>query len=279
MSIINLNNNNSKFINLEEDNRYKLLLGYSNYYIENIKKYKEETLQFKNKIKIYNVINPYYYKMIKDKNDKTIDIQTAFFNKYKVLLDKSDYFKIWELIKFYKLNNIICLDVFTKKICDILKLKYKFVNFNDKFDKYDNLIYNLKNINHQFIYNNIDKFNNIIIKFKQEDLLYINNIHLINNLTLNSKNSFIFIPKTSNIFINDKFFIFNNVNKFNKSLNVSKSLLKQLIELNNNNIAIQTFFINICCKYIYNQNYFGDEYYEYLDKQKKAHNKWIKDFI
>ena len=279
MSIITLNKINSKSIDLLEDNRYKLLLGYSNYYTDNIEKYKEAVKQFKDNLKVYNVINPYYYKMIKDKDDKFIDIQTAFNNKYKVLLNKSNYFKIYELIKYYKLNNITYLDDITDKICSILKLKNNKINFNDKNIKGDILLYSLKDKNYDFIYNNCNNFNTIIIKFKQEELLNINNIHLINDLVINSNSSNIYVPKTSNIFINDKFFIFNKINNVKKSLDINKSLLKQLIELNHSNIALQTFNINICCQYIINQNYYGDEYKEYLDKQKNAHIKWIKEFI
>ena len=277
-SIINLNKNKSKNINLSYDNRYKLLLGYTNYYTDNIVKYKEAVKQFKDNVKVYNVINPYYYKMIKEKNDKFIDIQTAFYNKYKILLNKSDYFKIFELIKYYKFNNITCLDNITDKICSILKIKVNKVNINDKC-KGNILIYNLKDKNYDFIYNNCNNFNTIIIKFKQEELLYINNIHLINDLVINSNSSNIYIPKTSNIFNNDKFFIFNKINNVKKSFDINKSLLKQLIELNNYNIALQTFNINICCQYISNQNYFGDEYKDYLEKQKNSHTKWIKEFI
>ena len=279
MSIINLNKTNSKSINLLLDNRYKLLLGYSNYYTDNIDKYKEAIKQFKDNIKVYNVINPYYYKMIKDKDDKFIDIQTAFNNKYKVLLNKSEYFKVYELIKYYKLNNITYLDDITDKICSILKLKCNKININEKIIKGDILLYSLKDKNYDFIYNNCNNFNTIIIKFKQEELLNINNIHLINDLVINSNSSNIYVPKTSNIFINDKFFIFNKINNVKKSLDINKSLLKQLIELNHSNIALQTFNINICCQYIINQNYYGDEYKEYLDKQKNAHIKWIKEFI
>lgn len=279
MSIITLNKTNSKSIDLLEDNRYKLLLGYSNYYTDNIDKYKEAIKQFKDNIKVYNVINPYYYKMIKDKDDKFIDIQTAFNNKYKVLLNKSEYFKVYELIKYYKLNNITYLDDITNKICSILKLKCNKININDKTIKGDILLYSLKDKNYDFIYNNCNNFNTIIIKFKQEELLNINNIHLINDLVINSNSSNIYIPKTSNIFINDKYFIFNKINNVKKSLNINKSLLKQLIELNNSNIALQTFNINICCQYINNQNYYGEEYKEYLEKQKNSHTKWIKEFI
>jgi len=279
MSIITLNKTNSKSIDLLEDNRYKLLLGYNNYYIDNIAKYKDAVKQFKDNLKVYNVINPYYYKIIKDKDDKFIDIQTAFNNKYKVLLNKSEYFKVYELIKYYKLNNITYLDDITDKICSILKLKCNKININEKTIKGDILLYSLKEKNYDFIYNNCNNFNTIIIKFKQEELLNINNIHLINDLVINSNSSNIYIPKTSNIFINDKYFIFNKINNVKKSLNINKSLLKQLIELNNSNIALQTFNINICCQYISNQNYYGEEYKEYLEKQKNSHTKWIKEFI
>ena len=279
MSIITLNKTNSKSIDLLEDNRYKLLLGYNNYYIDNIAKYKDAVKQFKDNLKVYNVINPYYYKIIKDKDDKFIDIQTAFNNKYKVLLNKSEYFKVYELIKYYKLNNITYLDDITDKICSILKLKCNKININEKTIKGDILLYSLKEKNYDFIYNNCNNFNTIIIKFKQEELLNINNIHLINDLVINSNSSNIYIPKTSNIFINDKYFIFNKINNVKKSLNINKSLLKQLIELNNSNIALQTFNINICCQYINNQNYYGEEYKEYLKKQKNSHTKWIKEFI
>ena len=279
MSIITLNKTNSKSIDLLEDNRYKLLLGYNNYYIDNIAKYKDAVKQFKDNLKVYNVINPYYYKIIKDKDDKFIDIQTAFNNKYKVLLNKSEYFKVYELIKYYKLNNITYLDDITDKICSILKLKCNKININEKTIKGDILLYSLKEKNYDFIYNNCNNFNTIIIKFKQEELLNINNIHLINDLVINSNSSNIYIPKTSNIFINDKYFIFNKINNVKKSLNINKSLLKQLIELNNSNIALQTFNINICCQYINNQNYYGEEYKEYLEKQKNSHTKWIKEFI
>lgn len=279
MSIITLNKTNSKSIDLLEDNRYKLLLGYNNYYIDNIAKYKDAVKQFKDNLKVYNVINPYYYKIIKDKDDKFIDIQTAFNNKYKVLLNKSEYFKVYELIKYYKLNNITYLDDITDKICSILKLKCNKININEKTIKGDILLYSLKEKKYDFIYNNCNNFNTIIIKFKQEELLNINNIHLINDLVINSNSSNIYIPKTSNIFINDKYFIFNKINNVKKSLNINKSLLKQLIELNNSNIALQTFNINICCQYINNQNYYGEEYKEYLEKQKNSHTKWIKEFI
>lgn len=279
MSIITLNKTNSKSIDLLEDNRYKLLLGYNNYYIDNIAKYKDAVKQFKDNLKVYNVINSYYYKMIKDKDDKFIDIQTAFNNKYKVLLNKSEYFKVYELIKYYKLNNITYLDDITDKICSILKLKCNKININDKTIKGDILLYSLKEKKYDFIYNNCNNFNTIIIKFNQEELLNINNIHLINDLVINSNSSNIYIPKTSNIFINDKYFIFNKINNVKKSLNINKSLLKQLIELNNSNIALQTFNINICCQYINNQNYYGEEYKEYLEKQKNSHTKWIKEFI
>ena len=279
MSIITLNKTNSKSIDLLEDNRYKLLLGYNNYYIDNIAKYKDAVKQFKDNLKVYNIINPYYYKIIKDKDDKFIDIQTAFNNKYKVLLNKSEYFKVYELIKYYKLNNITYLDDITDKICSILKLKCNKININEKTIKGDILLYSLKEKKYDFIYNNCNNFNTIIIKFKQEELLNINNIHLINDLVINSNSSNIYIPKTSNIFINDKYFIFNKINNVKKSLNINKSLLKQLIKLNNSNIALQTFNINICCQYINNQNYYGEEYKEYLEKQKNSHTKWIKEFI
>ena len=283
MSVINLIKINSKSINLLNDNRYKLLLGYNNYYIDNILKYKDAIKQFKDNIKIYNVINPYYFKVIKDKDDKFIDIQTAFFNKYNVLLNKSIYFKVFEVIKFYKLNNIYCLDDFTFKICNILKLKCNKININDNNsnnNKKDNILfYNLNDKNYNFIYNNCNNFNSIIIKFKQEELLNINNIHLINDLVLNSNSSYIYVPKTSNIFSNDKFFIFNKINNVKKSFDINKKLLKQLIELNNYNIALQSFYINVCCKYIDNQNYYGDEYNDYLEKQKIYNSKWIKEFI
>lgn len=279
MSIINLNNTNSKYIHLEFDDRYKLLLGFNNYYIDNIDKFKEAIKQFKDNVKVYNVINPYYFKIIKDKNDKFIDIQTAFYNKYKILLNKFNYFKIYELIKYYKLNDIICLDEFTNKISNILKLKCKLININDNKIKGNYLIYNLKNINYNFIYNVANNFKNIIIKFKQEDLLNINNIHLINDLSLNCSSTYIYTPKTSNIFYNDKFFIFNKINNVKKSFDINKGLLKQLIKLNISNIANQTYFINIACNYIDKQNYYGEEFYNFLDKQKYSNSKWIDEFI
>lgn len=278
MSIININKGKSdKIINIPFDTRYKLLLGYTNYYTDNIIKYYDAIEQFKGKIKVYDVINPYYYKMLKDNEDKTVDIHDAFNKKYKVSLNKSNYYKVFELIQKFKLNNIICFDEYTETICNILKIKCNKKELTNVSG--NTCIYNIKKINTDYIYSIINNFDTFILKINQEQMLYSTNIQLISDIINNSKECNIFIPKTSNIFINDKYIIFNGIKNVKRTNIINKELLNTIIDMNVSNITTQTVNINNVCKYIINQNFYGDEYDKYLNEQKKCHIKWINEYL
>ena len=83
------------YINIYNDERYKMMLGYMSYYIDNIIKYRNNILQFKDKEKVYKVLNPYNYKIINQTEEKLIDIYTAFQNKYKTSYDSQKYYQAY----------------------------------------------------------------------------------------------------------------------------------------------------------------------------------------
>lgn len=261
---------NNKYIYIVNDYRYKLNLGYTSYFIQNIKKYKDAIEFFKNKEKVYKVLNPYNYEIINQTDEKVIDIKKAIENKYKIKFSSQKYYQILEVIlKFVKNNTIFSDNEYVNDICKSLKIK----NGNDILF-IDDLKFNYDNIN----LNKIKKNGMLIMKIRT--ILTNDILIFINSLCNCFKEVSIYKPKITNIWLGNKYLICKGYNgNFKSDNNIDIGLMNYLVELNNNLLSEQAVNINLVVDYINKKNYFSDEYLKYFDIQKKSHKKWIDEFL
>lgn len=260
-------NLNKKYIYIINDDRYKLNLGYTSYFIQNIKKYRDAIVLFKNKEKVYKVLNPYNYEIINQTDEKVIDIKKAIESKYKVKYSSQKYYQILEvLLKFVK-SGILTNDDNVKEIANILKIKQ-----GNEVLFVDNLNYN------DILFNKLRKNGMFIMKIRT---ILNNNILIFINSLCNCFNEVsIYKPKITNIWLGNKYLICKGFKgEFKLDNNIDIGLMNYLTELNNNLLSEQAVNINLVVDYINKKNYFSDDYLNYLENQKKAHNKWINEFL
>lgn len=259
------------YINIYNDERYKMMLGYMSYYIDNIIKYRNNILQFKDKEKVYKVLNPYNYKIINQTEEKIIDIYTAFQNKYKTSYDSQKYYQAYEIIKLLNIHNAYSEVNEFNEIFKLLKIKtgndFIICDINNNYNALCDLI-NSK----------LNKQGTFIIKIRS--LLSNNELLFINALCNSFETVDIYKPLVGNIWLSDKYLICKKYkNKVIINNKVDIGILNEIQKLNNTFNTQQTIDINKVVNYIIKRNYFSDEYYKYLDEQKEAHNKWIKEFL
>lgn len=257
---------NNKFINIINDDRYKLMLGYTSYFYQNLKKYKDAIDTFKNKEKVYKVLNPYNFEIINQTDEKIIDIKKAIKDKYNITFSSQKYYQIIEiLLKFVK-NGLLTDNDDIKNISKALKIK-------EGFDVLfiDNLTLNI----------NFDKLKkNGMFILKIRTILTNDILIFINSLCDCFNEVSIYKPKITNIWLGNKYLICKGFKgNFKLNNNIDLGIMNYLIELNNNLITDQTLNINKVVDYINKKNYFSDEYFEYFENQKKSHNKWINEFL
>lgn len=287
--------------NILLDNIYKCSLGGYAYYIDNITKLVEEKKQFNKKKKVYHVLNPYNYIISDYENKDIIDIKTKFNEKYKKVLNKQEYFKIFEVIKELNLNSkqsIMCLDDYTSDICEILKLKS---------DKYD--INNLKKINKKYdvIFANItlklsayqeQAFYPILLNIvsllkylnkggifiiKLYNTLTTQTLSIINSLFTIFENKSFYVPFTVEPYKNEKYLICKNLTStkdiINTKYKITSKLRKEIIKMNVELLIKQTTYINFVVDYIHKQNYYSTDYEKYLGLQIEKNNLWINKYL
>ena len=149
-------NKTNKFINIYPDTRYKLMLGYSSYFVNNVKKYRDSIEPFKTKEKVYKVLNPYNYQIINQNNEEVIDIKKAFETKYKISFNSQKYYQIFEVIKkFINKEYVFSDNEIVSTICKLLKVKC-----DNKEIKHDAII--IDNLNNHYsdilaLIKNVDK--------------------------------------------------------------------------------------------------------------------------
>lgn len=257
---------NNQYINIINDDRYKLMLGYTSYFYQNIKKYKDAIEAFKNKEKVYKVLNPYNFEIVNQTDEKVNDIKKAINDKYNMIYSSQKYYQIIEvLLKFVK-SGILTDDKEIKEISKKLKIKEgEDILFIDKTDINISL-------------NKLKKNGMLIMKIRS--ILTNDILIFINSLCDCFNEVSIYKPKITNIWLGNKYLIckgYKGNYKLNNNVNIG--IMNYLIEINNNLITEQTLNINKVVEYINKKNYFSDEYLEYFENQKKAHKKWIEEFL
>lgn len=268
----------NKYINIHQDNRYKLMLGYSSYFVNNVEKYRISIESFKGKEKVYKVLNPYNYQIINQTEEKVIDIQSAIKSKYGVSFNSQKYYQVFEVVKkFISKENVFTNDSIVSDVCNVLKIKNDnkpsshdvvFIDeLNDNYAAISSMINDRLNKNGMFIMKIRSIVNNDIMLF-------------INSICKSFKTVDIYRPKITNIWLGNKYIVckgFSGKNKIDNEMDIG--VLDRLTELNNNLITEQTVNINKVVDYINRRNYFSEEYKENFEKQKIAHNKWIDEFL
>ena len=272
-------NKTNKFISIYPDTRYKLMLGYSSYFVNNIKKYQNSIEPFKTKEKVYKVLNPYNYQIINQNNEEVIDIKKAFETKYKISFNSQKYYQIFEVIKkFINKEYVFSDNEIVSTICKLLKVKC-----DNKETKHDAII--IDNLNNHYsdiltsIKNVLNKDGMFIIKIRT--ILSNDIVCFINSLCSLFKNVDIYRPKVTNIWLGNKYIVCKGFNQkeVKNNCSIDTGILERIIEINNITMTEQAVNINRVVDYIDKRNYFSDEYFEYFEKQKKAHNKWIETFL
>lgn len=269
---------NNKYIEILPDTRYKMMLGYTSYYVANLEKYRNSISQFKGKEKVYKVLNPYNFQIINQTEEKVIDIQTAFKNKYKVSFESQKYYQVFEVIKkFINKEDVFTNDEIVSKICNVIKIKNDGKPTKHSAVFIDNLMNDYFNVS-TLINDRLDKDGIFIMKVRS--ILSNDIITFINALCNSFKEVSIYRPKITNIWLGNKYLICkgfkDKVDIINK---VDIGVLDKITEVNNNLLTEQALNINKVVDYIEKRNYFSDEYMEYFEKQKHSHNKWIDEFI
>ena len=272
-------NKTNKFINIYPDTRYKLMLGYSSYFVNNVKKYRDSIEPFKTKEKVYKVLNPYNYQIINQNNEEVIDIKKAFETKYKISFNSQKYYQIFEVIKkFINKEYIFSDNEIVSTICNLLKVKC-----DNKEIKHDAII--IDNLNNHYsdilalIKNVLNKDGIFIIKVRT--ILSNDIVCFINSLCSLFKDVDIYRPKVTNIWLGNKYIVCKGFNQkeIKNNCSIDTGILERITEINNVTMTEQAVNINRVVDYINKRNYFSDEYFEYFEKQKKAHNKWIETFL
>ena len=272
-------NKTNKFISIYPDTRYKLMLGYSSYFVNNIKKYQNSIEPFKTKEKVYKVLNPYNYQIINQNNEEVIDIKKAFETKYKISFNSQKYYQIFEVIKkFINKEYVFSDNEIVSTICNLLKVKC-----DNKEIKHDAII--IDNLNNHYsdilalIKNVLNKDGIFIIKVRT--ILSNDIVCFINSLCSLFKDVDIYRPKVTNIWLGNKYIVCKGFNQkeVKNNCSIDTGILERITEINNVTMTEQAVNINRVVDYINKRNYFSDEYFEYFEKQKKAHNKWIETFL
>lgn len=272
-------NKTNKFINIYPDTRYKLMLGYSSYFINNVKKYRDSIEPFKTKEKVYKVLNPYNYQIINQNNEEVIDIKKAFETKYKISFNSQKYYQIFEVIKkFINKEYVFSDNEIISTICELLKVKC-----DNKEVKHDAII--IDNLTNHYsdilslIQNVLNKDGIFIIKVRT--ILSNDIVCFINSLCSVFKDVNIYRPKVTNIWLGNKYIVCKGFNQkeVKNNCSIDTGILERITEINNVTMTEQAVNINKVVDYINKRNYFSDEYFSYFEKQKKAHNKWIETFL
>lgn len=265
----------NKYIEIINDDRYKLMLGYTSYFIANIKKYRDTIKQFENKEKVYKVLNPYNFQIINQTEEKVIDIQSAFEKKYGVKYDNQKYYQIFEVMKKFVNGSVFTEDEEVEEICKVMKLK-----FDNKKGK-NNIVIDSdiewdecrKKINE-----NLAVGGNAIIRIRT--ILNNDILLFINSLCKSFKTVDIYRPKITNIWLGNKYLVCKGFNgNLKQDTMVDTGLLECLTENNNLMMTEQAVEINKVVDYINKRNYFSEQYMECFEKQKKAHEKWINEYL
>jgi hypothetical protein len=301
-----------------KNNPYFLLsLGFNVYYSNNIQKFIDYKKRFKGKKKIYNIINPYQYKI--DEYDDGIYNKAII--KFKKIDDKilnnQDFYKLWEINKVFKIlnksDNVLCFDEISKNICENIGCNTKLNNFDDNIkDEFDIIINSNINKIAQFQEQEyINTFIKIIkslhnlksngsIIFKISNIFTSINIQLIYLIINSFKTSNIYIPLTSQLYKSEKYLICSGykenknilklINELNKiiddkikiidiGLNINDEFKNTIIKLNIELMVQQAKLINILTSYIDKQNYYGEEYNIFLKDQKEKNKEWITNYF
>ncbi len=307
---IDIKNLSTKDLITTTNNSYLLKLGFQPYYSDNVVKLYDPKypvrirLQFKGKLKRYKITQPYNYTIQKNteiQTNKFESIDEAFENKYHYTNNKQDFYKLWEVIKNYKIlgKNNKATDDFGKKIIELNKKEYKDKNYDSliinnkiKMSNCQEKIYNQTIINDIKLIKNLNKGGNLVIKLYTLFTSYVNELIVL--LSQMFKESYIYIPYTVETYRNEKYLVCldykpnDNILKFIDSIknnyislniNLSDEYINFIKNLNLTELNNQTVAINKMEEYIKNNNYFGVDYIEYYKDAIKKSSEWIKKFV
>ena len=251
-------NKTNKFISIYPDTRYKLMLGYSSYFVNNVKKYRDSIEPFKTKEKVYKVLNPYNYQIINQNNEEVIDIKKAFETKYKISFNSQKYYQIFEVIKkFINKEYVFSDNEIVSTICNLLKVKC-----DNKEIKHDAII--IDNLNNHYsdilalIKNVLNKDGIFIIKIRT--ILSNDIVCFINSLCSLFKDVDIYRPKVTNIWLGNKYIVCKGFNQkeVKNNCSIDTGILERITEINNVTMTEQAVNINRVVDYINKRNYFSD---------------------
>lgn len=295
---------NAKFVETNNIN-YNLSYNFNTYYSDNVEKLydpkRKLRTQFKGRNKVYKIVSPYYHTI----PETTNTIQNAFKKKYKHDTTDQDFYKLWECLHKYNLMSNIksanYSDRISEQCMNIMKIKK-----SDK--KFDCLLYNDKSkLNTRQEINYLQKFIEILQQLRNLNkngsmivkiyTTYTTNmVQLLYLLTHCFKSCYIYFPLTNDKYKSDRYLIckdFNDIKINDKYINFIEKLkatylsyninipiefIKYIRDMNLKTMIVQTKAINELEKYILDNNYYGDEYNEFRNKQIESTQKWIKTY-
>jgi len=272
----------------------------------NILKYKYNIIQSPFDVVLYTIgynnyinYNEYYgieqRKDIKPQIEKEYHIPVLYLNlkiiKKELDLKEDIAIELYEIIKFYKINNILDLDKnikFKNNIKEKTTTYFDLNVFKNDFSTYNALP--LNNVLYKNLFKKYNQKDNLIIRFLNLSSLFTLKFLCILSNIFNE----IYIHKPlSTLHTNIKYIICLNFKKefSEKKLEISKDLFvidmyeeynvlelfkEQIkkININLNNLKFKT--INEIYHYIVNNNYFGEDYNKYLKRQEENTNNFLK---
>jgi hypothetical protein len=162
---------------------------------------------------IFNKYEGPYNLYIIYNNDKYIFIpfnmlkneyQTLIINNKPTIINKSDYYNIYNYYKYNIINNNF-INIYDKNEINTIYL----IKLNE-LNEYTNIIdYLSDNISNIYIKNNELQINNISISYKYSNILFLSNLYNYNKLLLNNDNQFINNINIINIFPSINIFTIN----------------------------------------------------------------------
>lgn len=282
--------------------------GFHGYYNDVVKRLieseynKDKTRPYRVLSKCNNTINEY---------DK--DIRSEFKKKYKKEITSQDYYKIYEVIKEYKIpmKDVLIADDHTGELIKIIggtvkelslksleKSKYKTMILRDhiKFGIAQEQEFLRTLLTYLKIITHIEENGTVVMKVYN---LFLNpEIQAIEVLTGLFKEVSIYIPSTEEEYKNEKYIICKGY-KENKEITklIDKIILKEneyvtdlgvkvsqktkdiIKKMNVELLVRQAEVCNLVMKYIKENNYYGTEYNRYRDIQIEESKKWISKYL
>lgn len=288
-------NNSIKFNKKEANPIFKKTIDYPNmtsffhFVHQSVNKCQHIFRDYIDKPKVYEVINPYNFKI----DDYDDDLQSILSKKYDTDMNDYLFFELYELRKKYKLESKSPINKGDKQNIQHAMLKCSSIYYDYNIQKpmfQENILFSKISTDIDSILSKSTKGDSLIIS------LYDMNTSVIKKLILRLRqmfeNVFIYQPFSTPIYFGRKYLVLQNLTNYisiDEFITTKKEYLFNIypdINYNDEDYDKMVYQFNInyyiglnkFLVYINNQNFRGKEYSEYRNQSILNTIKWIKKF-